>query len=402
MKTKTLIFLVIILGVLVGAGILIIRKKAPERSEGRMGAQLLEQLPANRIASIIIKSSDDSVSLVKEKGQWVVKTRFDYPADFDKITDLVRKFKGVTAGRKFASSEDTLRRLSLQDPDDPDAPGDQKGVRIYFKDEKYRTLSNILLGKTRMRGEERSYPDGQYLMLGQESEIYLIDKHFLSLGKDSSAWLEKRLVKVGEDEIKKIVCMSADGKKRRYLFERPDKGKDLEPVDLSTNRTIEKSALRRLTGALSSLRLEDVVKPLDDSESGDMEISSLLEYHLFDGTLYRVFPGKTRLKEDTCYLKLEVGYQRPSGVKEKGDMDKSSKKEDRSNGVSTKEAQKGKGSKKHETSEEKTPEEYALDAKKMNARLSPWIYVIPKGQHEAFITDLEQLLEKPHKKTKKE
>jgi hypothetical protein len=388
MKTKTLIFLVIILGILVGAGILIIRQKAPERNEGRMGAQLLEQLPANRIASIIIKSSDDSVSLVKEEGQWVVKTRFNYPADFGKITDLVRRVKDIKIGRKFRSSEDTLRRLSLKDPDDPDAPGDQKGVRIYLKDEKYITLANILLGKTRMRGEERSFPDGQYLMLGQESEIYLIDKHFLSLGKESSAWLEKRLVKVGESEIKKIVCMSADGTKRRYLFERPDKGKDLEPVNLPANRIIEKSALRRLTGALSSLRLEDVVKPVDDSEAGDMEISSLLEYHLFDGTLYRVLPGKTCLKKDTCYLKLEVDYHRPSGVAEKGDLDETSKKEDRGNEVSK---------------EKKTPEEYALDAQKMNERLSPWIYVIPKWQHEAFITDLDQLLEKPdRKKTKKD
>ena len=53
--------------------------------------------------------------------------------------------------------------------------------------------------------------------------------------------------------------------------------------------------------------------------------------------------------------------------------------------------------------EKKTPEEYALDAQKMNERLSPWIYVIPKWQHEAFITDLDQLLEKPdRKKTKKD
>jgi hypothetical protein len=393
MKTKTLILLVIVLGILVGAGILIIRQKAPEPNEGKMGAQLLEKLPANRIASIIIKSSDDSVSLVKKEGQWVVKTRFDYPADFGKITDLVRRVKDIKIGRKFRSSEDTLRRLSLKDPDDPDAPKDQKGVRVYFKDKKYITLTNILLGKTRMRGEERTFPDGQYLMLGQESEIYLIDKHFLSLDKESSAWLEKHLVKVGENEIKRIVCKSADGKQRRWLFERPDKGKDLESVDIPSNRIIEKSALRRLTGALSSLRLEDVVKPLDDSEAGDMEISSLLEYHLFDGTLFRVLPGKTCLNTDACYMKLEVAYHRPSGVAEKGNSDE----------VSKKEALKGEGSKRQDTSEEKSPEEYALEAQKMNERLNPWIYVIPKWQHEAFITDLDQLLVKPDKKkTKKD
>ena len=53
-----------------------------------------------------------------------------------------------------------------------------------------------------------------------------------------------------------------------------------------------------------------------------------------------------------------------------------------------------------EDSPEKTPQEYAFEAKSLHARLSPWVYKIPQWQHTAFITDLDQLLEKPEKKQK--
>ena len=53
-----------------------------------------------------------------------------------------------------------------------------------------------------------------------------------------------------------------------------------------------------------------------------------------------------------------------------------------------------------EDSSEKTPQEYAVEAKSLNVRLSPWIYKISKWEHIAFITDLNQLLEKPKTKQK--
>ena len=44
-----------------------------------------------------------------------------------------------------------------------------------------------------------------------------------------------------------------------------------------------------------------------------------------------------------------------------------------------------------------TPEEEAFEAKRLNDRLSPWVYTIPKWKHDDFVTDLNQLLEKPDK-----
>jgi hypothetical protein len=110
MKPKTLAILLIVLAILAGAGTLIVRLKAPQQPEEGMGALLLEQLPANKIVSITIKGPDEAVSLVKNEDRWVVEDRFQYPADFSKIIDFVRKLKEVKSGRKFESSEDTMKR----------------------------------------------------------------------------------------------------------------------------------------------------------------------------------------------------------------------------------------------------------------------------------------------------
>ena len=34
---------------------------------------------------------------------------------------------------------------------------------------------------------------------------------------------------------------------------------------------------------------------------------------------------------------------------------------------------------------------------RLSERFSPWVYMVPKWQHEAFMTDPEKLMEKPDK-----
>jgi hypothetical protein len=213
--------------------------------------------------------------------------------------------------------------------------------------------------------------------LDNDPKIYLIDTHFAHLQKEPSAWLEKALLKVEANEIKKISSLSADGKKVHYTFLRAEKGNDLKPSELPANKKVDTSAVNRLARSLSSLSIEDVINPSDNSVSINLKQSNTLEYHLFNGMIYRVYPGEACPKDDPCYLKVEVDYQKPSAEKKPMVDDKTSKHE--------------------KTIPEKTAEEIDLEAKQLNERLRPWTYVISKWQHDAFVTDLEKLLEKPEK-----
>ena len=381
MKIKTLIILLIVLGVLAAAGALIIHFQSGSTPSGEMGTYLLGQLPANEIASITIETPEHTVSLMKKGDLWVVEELFGYPADFPKISGFVRTLKQVKVGRKFESSEKVLKRLSLKSPGDTETPKDERGAWIRMKDKEGKPVMGILLGKTRIKGKEKKMPDGQYVMLSKDPEIYLIDTILTSFETGPSAWLEKSPVKVDTKEIQSISCMGPGGKLVRYRFERAGKDKDFELIDPPTNQKIKKSSLNRLSKALSSLQIEDVANPSAPPQSIEEKASPLLKYHLFNGLTYNVYPGKICSVTMPCYLRIEVDYQKPGTVEgEKAEPTSSGKKK---------------------PATEKSHEELAAAAKKQNARVSPWVYIIPEWQHNAFFTSLDQLLEKKAEKTKR-
>ena len=381
MRIKTLVILLVIFGLLAGAGALVIRLKSPSGGGSALGKLILAKLPANEISAITLKGPEISVLLAKKPDRWVVENRFHYPADFSKIADFVRKLKQAKIGRQFQSSEATLERLSLKSPDDKGAGEAGKGTKILLKDESGKLLASLLLGKPRESGVERSFPDGHYVTLDNDPTIYLIDTHFAHLKKEPSGWLDKTLLKVEANEVKKISSLSADGETINYTFGRAEKGEDLEPGALPANKKVDTSALNRLAGSLASLSMEDVIDPSDDSVSKGLKQSHKLEYHLFNGMIYRVYPGKACSEDGPCYLKVEVDYQGPAAEKKPAADHKASSDE--------------------KTGAEKTHEEIDLEAKQLNKRLSPWVYVISKWQHDSFVTDLDKLLEKPEKTSKK-
>jgi hypothetical protein len=374
MKMRTLIILLLALGVVAAAAALTVHRGAQEHSGGIQGTLLMEELPANQVAAISITSAHSTVSLRRGDERWVVENRFNYPADFSRIAELVRTVKASRIGRQFESSGEILARLALRDPDEPEAPATEKATRIVMKDRNGEPLcKSILLGKPRRSGTETRFPNGQYVRLGRESSIYLIDTHFTSLPGEPSGWLDRELVHVTAGAVKKIGCLSADGTRARYSLERAGTDAELEPVEVPAGWKVKRSTVNRLAGALSSLRLSDVVSPARAAElTTDGAFPVRLEYELFDGTVYRIFPGTESEEADGCHLRLEVDYRRPP-----------------SEAAGSEEASPEKGA-----AAETSPEERAREAEHLNERLSPWVFMVPRWQHSAFVLEKEQLLEK--------
>ncbi len=374
MRTKTLTILIITLCILAGLGIWISRSRIPRPAEDIMGSQLLAQVPYNEIAAVTIKDSKNTVLLKKTDEQWVVESCFDYPADFGKLSNLVRDLKEVKIGRKFEATEDTLARLSLKPPDQLDTAEEDKGTELCLKDKKDATIICVLLGKTRYAKEGRQIPEGRYITLKNEPDIYLVDKPFSRLPKDPTEWLNEDLLKIEADEVKSIASMKTGEKRPVYLFERPDKGKEMQPVNIKSGEKIDQYAVNSLASALSYLKIEDVVDRSEDTNQLTGIVNSAwIEYHLFNGTIYRIYTNKECTHPDPCYMRLEVDYQKPVTT-----TTKAAEKE-----TSTEEG----------TSPEKSPEELSSGAKSQNERLGRWIYKVSERQHSTFKKELEQLFE---------
>ena len=373
MKKKTFILLVVILCVLVGAGALVMHLKSPRAPSVSMGSPLLDELPVNDIVSIEIDGVASPVTLKKKEKAWIVEERFDYPADFSKMTDLVRTLKDVEVGRMFVATEADLKRLSLKSPDEKGVSDGERAMRVRMRNKDGALLMALLVGDTRTRGDSK-LPDGQFVVLGDEPNVYLIDETLTAFMTGPSEWLAKQPVKVAAEGVRRIRCVAPDGKTDRFIFERPGKGKPFELITPKTPENIKEPSLNRLADALSSIKISDVADPSNIPEGVKSGVSPVLIYTLFNGMTYRVYPGKSCSDATPCYVRFEVSYASP----EAGEPKETDKKAD----------------------EETKPEALKKSAREKNEQLKPWVFMIPEWQHKAFITHLKKLLDAKEGKEK--
>ena len=198
-------------------------------------------------------------------------------------------------------------------------------------------------------------------MVGAGEDIYLVDQIFSSFEMAAPSWLKKSPVQVIKADIQRIDCVGPDSTVR-YRFERAGKGKDLALVSPPTNGTVKPSALNRLAGALTGLKIEDVADPSSPPESLADGVSPRLDYTLFNGITYHVYPGLTCSPGIPCYMRIQVASK------------------DKKNDGDT-----GEGA-------------LIAKAKKMNALPAPWFFMVPERQHQAFFLTLGEMLENKTKK----
>ncbi len=384
MKSKTLIILIVICCLLAGAAYMMLNKGSVEPYD-EMGESLFPGLPVNDIAGITIQGTEGNVNLKKGETVWVVENKFNYPADFAKITELAKKIKDTKIERSFKAEKDTISRLGLNVPDKADTPADEKGTRIILENKDKKVLQDIIFGKTK---ESASGTGGNYLMLAKESAIYVVDNNFKYLDKNPSEWINKDLFSVNAGDVERVICVDPKSDKPVFTMKRPEKNKEPEFADLPQGKKIKTSKVNSLFGAISSFQIEDVADPAKDTKTMGFD-GKYLEFHLFDGTVYKVFPGSSVENDDTKhYMKAEAAYIKPE-VKEP------EKKAETDAGKGDKKAEAAAPAKPDE--KQKSPDELAADAKK----LSTWVYVISKWRYDNFVTDSVQLFEEEKKEEPK-
>ncbi|RLC07860.1 MAG: hypothetical protein DRI57_25145, partial [Deltaproteobacteria bacterium] len=113
MKSKTLIVLFVICSVLTGITYLTMNQDKAAVRQTKMGEKLLPDFPVNDVGKITIQDHENAVVLKKGESVWEVENKFNYPADFSKLTDFVKKFNEAKIGSSFKADDAKLARLSL-------------------------------------------------------------------------------------------------------------------------------------------------------------------------------------------------------------------------------------------------------------------------------------------------
>jgi len=370
MNQKQLTLLIVVAAVLGGLGWVAWQKQAaPYKDSGKMGAKVLPDFPLNDVEQITVKQGGASLLVAKKDDIWVVKDRGDYPANFDTISDTLRKFWELKVAKPVKTSAARLATLELV------APDKGPGTLVEFKDKSGKTINSVLLGAKSMKqapAESQfgggSWPDGRYVMVGSDvASVALVTEPFTSLEPKAESWLKKDWFKV--EKLKSVSVVTPNATNNWKLSRESETG-EWKLADARKDELLDNGKSGTVTSSLSYPSFNDLATNAEPAATGmDKPIVATLE--TFDGFTYTAKVGG-KSGEENHYFQIAVAGNFP---KERA-PGKDEKSEDK----------------------EKLDKEFAENVKKLEERLKAdkayekWTYVVSKWTIDPFLKERKDLL----------
>ncbi|MCU0771172.1 MAG: DUF4340 domain-containing protein [Verrucomicrobia bacterium] len=298
MNQKQLLLLGLVLGVLGGAALLLLKRDSASVQRGGPGESrpLLGTLPVGEeLAQLSLQQGSNTLTLVKQEGQWGVQEREGYPADYSQITRTVLKLRDLKPGQIEPVAASQLERLELLEPGA--APGG--GTLIEFRDKTGQGLASLLLGKTQLRKDsspspygdpgEREIPVGRWVMNPQDkTRAALVSDTLSDLQPQPQAWLNKDFFKV--EKIRSIEVAHPFEATNSFKVTRETEAGEWTLTGLSDTEQLDTRKTSSFNYALSSPSFNDVLIAADTAQLG-LDQPTVLRLETFDGFSYELKAG---------------------------------------------------------------------------------------------------------------
>jgi hypothetical protein len=359
-----------------GAAVLVSERSAWTGADSHAGQKVFPDLRISDVAEIAIGDAEGRLRLARQKDGWSVRERADFPADTDRIGELLVKLAELKVVQREALPESQRARLQLVEPKDKESK--DAGTRLELKDEKGSVLASLLLGKkvlkapppgTPPRGEPEA--TGRYVTAGSETSTLLaVSDPLAQVEAKADRWIVKDLIRV--DRSKTISAVGNDGRPR-WTVARNGESVDWKFADSSLRPDLQKAT--DLASALYWINAADVVG--DPKTDTGLARPVVIKAVTFDGLTYTLRVGNR--VGDNYYLGLAVaGEPAKARVAAKGE----------------KAGDKAKNDKEFEEGRKKLIERIEREK-----RLERWTYVVAKSSLDPLLRDRAQLL--PEKKAAK-
>ncbi len=279
-------------------------KKSDESSwtqrPNHVGQALVANFPVNDVANILIDNGHTSVSLTKKEGQWRVKERGDYPANFNMISDLLLKIQDQKIVQSDAINAEQRPDLYLIEPikDKPSA------IAVELQDANAKQITRLLLGKRLMKkgpaGAE--VPAGRYVMLSaDEKNAMLVSDVLLETEPKPENWIVKDFVRA--DKIKSMAFNADDGT-NVWKMQRDQEGGEWRLNDAKPNEKFDNTRGTSAVNAISMLSFTDVVASTASIDTG-MGNARTFVAETFEGLTYTFRIGNAS-GDDNQYIGVSV------------------------------------------------------------------------------------------------
>jgi len=311
MNRKQLTLLIVLALVLGGLGYYVYNKNQSSYERGSAnedGQKLLKGLPPsaiNDVAQLSIKQGTNEVNLARVGEQWTVKERDGYPANFNTISDTVKKFWDLKVTRSVEVGPSRLPKLKLAKTD---------GTVVDMKDDKGKSIATITLGlqTSKESGEESpfgggSFPNGRYVMRGDDVKTVALVSDPLNIEVKPEDWLNKDWFKV--EKIKSVSVTTTNATNNWKLVRETESGEwKFSPTNAT--ESLDSSKASGLNFLLSSPSFNDVMVDPKPETTG-LATPTVAQIDTFDGFTYMIKVGKIPASEENYALQVSVSANLP-------------------------------------------------------------------------------------------
>lgn len=302
-KKQALIQLTIAVMIAILFAISVLSRRIVEKNEEMV---LFQNLPVNDIQKIVIKTDNTFTEIVAGDKEWKVANRDNYPADFNKVRQLLTGLNEVKVIREPQVGSSQMNRLKVTR---------EKGMEITLFDKSGKELKSIIFGKRHFSdsaGESvisgnGQFPSGRYVRLNEnDSKVMLLDQHFSNIDADAKNWIDKSFVQMGI--IKSISVMFREHPQENWELSSDDKKGNMKLQGLAENQKGDLGKIKSLVNFFPSPKIVDIAT--------DKEMLKLVQFNTIvtiedeEGFLYQYAFG-TEI-DDTTLVKIRTMLAEPS------------------------------------------------------------------------------------------
>ena len=292
---------------LAGAWIMQSQRTGWKSSDTRAGQKLVPGLTLEDVSEIALRNGTSALTLARRGAAWVIPERGDFPADVERVRDLLLKL----AELKIVQSEplaDTQRaRLDLAEPGSTGA-----GTRIDLRDGSGKSMARLLLGKqvtARTAGAglapEQGIPTGRYVIAGDQTGNVLLVSDPLGVAETKAeSWLTRDLIQV--ERTRSVTAAGYDGKLRFAL------SRDSETADwkLGGGQKPDLQKAQDVVNPLQGMSLADVVADPAAAAAG-LKRPLIIKALTFDDITYSLRIGD-KTAGDRYFVSISVAGEPPA------------------------------------------------------------------------------------------
>ena len=296
MKGKQLAILLALVVVLGGLGWYLQsgNRSAWTSSAAGTGVKVVN-LPLNDVAQITIKSPAGEVNLARKNDAWVVTERGDYPADFAKVSDLLRVAWDLKTLQEVKVGPSQLGRLELLEP----GAGAGAATLLEFKDKDGKRLEALLLGKVLRKESDPALGDmaqlgglarGRYVKpVAGGAKVSLVSESFEHAEGLPEKWLEPTFFRAEE---LKAVTVAGPTDAQKWKLTRETSRADWKLEGAKPEEQVDASKVSALGFSYSNPSFVDVLPATAKPEETGLDKPFVATLETMDGLVFTLKIGK--------------------------------------------------------------------------------------------------------------